>query len=129
MNTEQSLFERIGGRPTVDALVHRFYELMDTAPEAEAVRATHPEDLTRAIEKLADFLTGWMGGPPVYVQKHGHPRLRARHMPFVIGVRERDEWLWCMGHALVDVGIDEMTRNLLMGAFGRMADHMRNQPT
>jgi hemoglobin len=131
--TPTTIFESIGGRPTVDALVHSFYAVMDEAPEATAVRATHGSDLKESASKLADFLTGWSGGPPAYVEKYGHPRLRARHMPFKIGRQERDEWLWCMEHALNDpavraLGMDDDHAFKLLSAFERIATHMQNQP-
>ncbi|HND47437.1 MAG TPA: group II truncated hemoglobin, partial [Anaerolineales bacterium] len=101
--TEQSLYELLGGEEGVRTLVDRFYDLMDSSPEAKDVRALHAKSLKQAREKLFMFLSGWSGGPPLYIEKFGHPRLRMRHMPFVIGTRERDQWLWCMNHA-VDAG-------------------------
>ncbi len=77
----QSFYEAIGGQQTVRALVNRFYDLMDTVPEAAGIRALHPETLDESREKLFMFLSGWMGGPPLYVERFGHPRLRARHLP------------------------------------------------
>ncbi len=123
-----SPYERMGGDDTVRALVDRFYELMDTLPEARDIRRMHAEDLSGARDKLFDFLSGWLGGPPRYVEKYGHPRLRARHLPFPIGVRERDQWLLCMERAMRDVGLPEDLQRQLRDAFFRTADHMRNQP-
>jgi len=123
-----SPYERMGGDAAVRALVDRFYELMDTLPEARDIRRLHAEDLGGARDKLFDFLSGWLGGPPRYVEKYGHPRLRARHLPFPIGVRERDQWLLCMERAMRDVGLPEDLQRQLRDAFFRTADHMRNQP-
>ncbi len=123
-----SPYERMGGDAVVRALVDRFYELMDTLPEARDIRRMHAEDLSGARDKLFDFLSGWLGGPPRYVEKYGHPRLRARHLPFPIGVRERDQWLLCMERAMRDVGLPEDLQRQLRDAFFRTADHMRNQP-
>ncbi len=123
-----SPYERMGGDAAVCALVDRFYELMDTLPEARDIRRMHAEDLSGARDKLFDFLSGWLGGPPRYVEKYGHPRLRARHLPFPIGVRERDQWLLCMERAMRDVGLPEDLQRQLRDAFFRTADHMRNQP-
>ena len=96
----QTHFEQIGGEEKVRALVDRFYDLMATLPEAAGILALHPPDLTSSREKLFLFLVGWLGGPPLYVQRYGHPRLRARHLPFPIGESERDQWLLCMRQAL-----------------------------
>lgn len=101
---------------------------MDSAPEAANVRALHAASLKASREKLFLFLTGWTGGPPVYVERFGHPRLRARHLPFSIGVRERDEWLWCMDRALDEHEMPDELRSHLRQRFHQLADHMRNRP-
>ncbi len=121
-------YERMGGDETVRALVDRFYHLMDTLPEAGDIRRLHAEDLSGARDKLFDFLSGWLGGPQRYVEKYGHPRLRARHMPFPIGRRERDQWMLCMDRAMQEVGLPEDLQRELHQAFYRVADFMRNQP-
>ena len=120
-------YEAIGGETGVRRLVDRFYDLMDTAPEAATVRALHATSLKASREKLFLFLTGWTGGPPVYVERFGHPRLRARHLPFSIGARERDEWLWCMDRALVEHEMPEETRAHLRSRLTHLAAHMRNR--
>ena len=86
-------YERIGGEEGVRTLVNRFYELMDTLPEAKEIRDFHQQDLTRTRQLLVDFLSGWLGGPPLYVQKYGQPRLRQRHLFVPIGIKQRDQWL------------------------------------
>ena len=121
-------YERMGGEAGVRRLVDRFYDLMDTAPEASNVRALHATSLKQSREKLFMFLTGWSGGPQLYVEKHGHPRLRMRHFPFAIASRERDEWLWCMDRALDEQPIDDELRGFLKTRFHDLADHMRNHP-
>jgi hemoglobin len=93
-------FSWIGGEPQVRALVDRFYDLMDLEPGYAALRAAHGTDLANAREKLFMFLCGWLGGPDYYVQKHGHPMLRARHLPFAIGIQERNQWVQCMDQAM-----------------------------
>ncbi|MCC6431552.1 MAG: group II truncated hemoglobin [Gemmatimonadaceae bacterium] len=119
-------FELIGGAEGIRRLVDRFYDLMDTAPEAVHVRALHAASLRQSREKLVMYLTGWTGGPPIYVEKFGHPRLRQRHMPFVIGARERDEWLWCMERALGEQPMPEELRAHLWQRMRELADFMRN---
>lgn len=119
-------FELLGGLEGVRALVDRFYDLMDTAPEAADIRKLHAASLKRSREKLFEYLTGWSGGPPLYESKYGHPRLRARHLPFEIGLRERDQWLWCMDRALDAHEMPVDLREDLRGKLHRLADHMRN---
>jgi hemoglobin len=109
------------------ALVTKFYDLMDSAPEAVNVRKLHAASLKRSREKLHDFLTGWLGGSQIYIEKHGNPMLRARHLPFAIGEVERDEWLWCMERALASVEMPEELRAYLWQRFRQLADHMRNR--
>jgi hemoglobin len=127
MNISSSHFERIGGAEKVRALVVRFYQLMDELPEAYGIRKLHAPDLQGATDKLYKFLTGWMGGPQLYVDEYGHPMLRARHLPFSIGNTERDQWLMCMNQALDEVVEDEALRRELSAAFAKVADHMRNR--
>lgn len=120
-------YERLGGEAGVRALVDRFYDLMDSLPEAYAIRKLHPADLSASREKLFLFLSGWLGGPPLYTERYGDPRLRARHLPFAIGVQERDLWLMCMRQAMAELAVEEGLRRDLMAALTRTADHMRNQ--
>jgi hemoglobin len=123
----QTHYERIGGEAQVRALVDRFYDHMDELPETYGIRKLHAEDLSGSRQKLFDFLTGWMGGPQLYVEKHGHPMLRRRHLPFAISESERDQWMHCMQLALGEVVADENLRRELYQAFMKVADHMRNQ--
>jgi hemoglobin len=120
-------YERLGGTAAVRTLVERFYDLMDALPEAHEVRKLHPADLAQSREKLYMFLSGWLGGPPLYERTYGHPRLRARHLPFSIGTRERDQWLLCMSKALDTLEIDRALRFQLEQSFFKTADFMRNQ--
>ena len=120
-------YKLIGGDATVARLCDRFYELMDTVPQFQGIRAMHPTDLTNSLDKLYMFLSGWLGGPDLFVEKFGHPRLRGRHMPFEIGVAERDQWVTCMVLAMEDVGIEEGIRDQFMANFFHTADFMRNK--
>lgn len=119
-------YELIGGEPAVKQLVHRFYELMDELPEAYAVRQLHPESLAGSEEMLFEYLSGWLGGPNLYIAKKGHPRLRMRHAPYAIGARERDEWMLCMTQALTEQVGDEGFRQALLNQFSELATHMIN---
>ena len=119
-------YELIGGESAVKQLVHRFYELMDELPEAYAVRQLHPESLAGSEEMLFEYLSGWLGGPNLYIAKKGHPRLRMRHAPYAIGLKERDEWMLCMTQALTDQVNDEGFRQALLTQFSELASHMIN---
>lgn len=120
-------YERIGGAAKVRELTHHFYQLMDELPEAYAIRKMHPASLQGSEDKLFKFLSGWMGGPQLFVQEHGEPMLRRRHLPFPIDNAARDQWLMCMDRALLEVVADEQLRQELVAAFHKVADHMRNQ--
>lgn len=124
---EQTTYDKIGGDAAVARLCDRFYALMDSVPQFAELRALHPADLQGSRDKLYMFLSGWFGGPDLFVEKFGHPRLRARHMPFAIGVKERDQWVACMVLAMEEVGIEESVRARLLQNFFNTADFMRNQ--
>jgi hemoglobin len=120
-------YTRIGGEAGVRALVKRFYELMDTLPEAWGIRKLHPNDLSGSEDKLFMFLSGWLGGPQLFVEKFGHPRLRQRHLPFAIGSEEAAQWMLCMRQAMDEVITDESLRTALDKSFSDLAYHMRNR--
>lgn len=120
-------YEQMGGDAGIRRLVDRFYDLMDTAPEAATVRKLHAASLKASREKLYLYLSYWTGGPQTYIERNGHPRLRMRHLPFTIGARERDEWLWCMDQALDEQDMPTDLREQLREKLHGLADHMRNQ--
>jgi hemoglobin len=120
-------YEQLGGERGVRALVDRFYDLMDLEPRFAALRAIHPTTLEGSRDKLFWFLSGWLGGPDLYQQQFGHPRLRMRHFPYAIGVAERDAWLDCMRQAMREEGVEETLGARLQQAFGGTADWMRNR--
>lgn len=120
-------YEMIGGEAALRALVHDFYRIMDELPEAYGIRKLHPRDLAGSEEKLFMFLSGWLGGPDLFARRFGHPRLRARHLPFAIAENERDQWLLCMREAMALQVKDEALRAKLYEALAGLADHMRNQ--
>jgi hemoglobin len=120
-------YDRLGGEAGVRALVDRFYDLMDLEPEFAKLRAMHPPRLEGSRDKLFWFLSGWLGGPPLFAEKIGAPMLRARHLPFSIGVEERDQWLLCMSRAMDEEGVDAALQRGLAEAFFGTADWMRNR--
>jgi len=123
-----TVFEALGGEAGVRALVDAFYDHMDRDPEHAGIRALHPPDLSGSRDKLFWFLCGWSGGPDHYVQRFGHPRLRARHLPFAICSAERDQWLHCMQLAMQERALAEILQERLATAFSQTADWMRNHP-
>ena len=126
-DAQASAFERIGGEAPVRALVDRFYDLMDLDRAYADLRALHPSTLDGSRDKLFWFLCGWLGGPQHYTDRFGHPMLRARHLPFSIGIRERDQWLACMQQAMADLQIDPALAQRLGISFFGTADWMRNR--
>ena len=124
---DRTPYDAIGGEAAVRALTDRFYDLMHETPAFGGVRKLHQPDLAEARQKLFEFLCGWLGGPELYVQKYGHPRLRARHMPFGIGDGERDQWMACMTRALDECGVSDELKEFLKPRFQQVADFMRNR--
>ena len=123
-----SAFELIGGAGKLRELVDRFYDLMDLEPDFAGIRAMHPPSLDGSRDKLYWFLSGWTGGPSLYIEQFGHPRLRARHLPYAIASGERDQWLRCMAWAMQEARLEETLQLRLMQSFYQTADWMRNQP-
>jgi hemoglobin len=122
-----SPFELLAGEAGVRALVDRFYDLMDLEPAYAGIRALHPSTLDGSRDKLHWFLCGWLGGPDLYQQRFGHPRLRARHLPYAIGIAERDQWMACMMQAMDERRVDTVLADRLTQAFFGTADFMRNK--
>lgn len=126
-SSRSTFFELLGGVARVRELVEKFYDVMDTDPKAAGIRGLHAADLTEAREKLFMFLTGWTGGPQLYIERYGHPFLRKRHMPFAIGESERDQWMYCMIRAMHEIGIEEPVLTKLAEQLWGVADFMRNR--
>lgn len=120
-------YEKLGGEAGLRQLVKNFYQAMDSQASVKPIRDMHANNLTEAEEKLFLFLSGWLGGPSLFIEKYGHPRLRARHLPFSIGTQERDQWLQCMDWALGKMDIEKPMHDELMQAFFNTADFMRNK--
>lgn len=125
--TETTPFGLIGGEAVVRGLVDRFYDLMDLEPGYRELREMHPGSLDGSRDKLFWFLCGWLGGPQYFVERVGHPMLRARHLPFSIGIKERDQWMGCMRQAMKEVGLEPTIAARLEEAFAGTADWMRNR--
>ncbi len=126
-NLQKKPYDHIGEEAAILSLVERFYFFMDTLPEAAGVRAMHAADLSAAHDKLFKFLSGWLGGPDLFIQEYGHPRLRQRHFPFAIDSVARDQWMLCMNKALDEVNMDVNFRGNLSQALAQLATHMINQ--
>ena len=130
-STPQTLYDLLGGEPEathkIREIVEAFYDVMDSDEKAKTIRLMHPEDLTSSREKLFMFLTGWTGGPQLYTDRYGHPFLRRRHLPFKIGEEERDQWIYCMTKAMLNLKMDEEKIKALLNALYPIADFMRNQ--
>jgi hemoglobin len=117
----------LGGEAAVRALVDRFYDLMDLEPAYTALRALHPSTLDGSRDKLHWFLCGWLGGPQHYIERFGHPMLRARHLPYAIGNTERDQWMACMTQAMADCAVEPALAAALREALQGTANWMRNR--
>jgi hemoglobin len=130
-STPQSLYDLLGGEPEatqkIREIVEAFYDVMERDEKAKTIRLMHPEDLTSSREKLFMFLTGWTGGPQLYTDRYGHPFLRRRHLPFKIGEKERDQWIYCMTKGLLNLKMEEEKIKALLNALYPIADFMRNQ--
>jgi hemoglobin len=126
MNTPTTPYEKLGGAPALQQLTQRFYELMDELPEAWGIRQIHPESLAGSQQSLFEFLSGWLGGPQLFMEKRGHPRLRMRHSPYTIDSSARDQWMLCMRMALAEQVSDSGFREALVMAFDQMAQHLIN---
>lgn len=127
-NETLRMYDLVGGDEKLRELVDRFYDLMDLETGFTELRAMHPPSLEVSRDKLYHFLSGWTGGPDLYTPRYGQAFLRARHLPFPIGTSVRDQWLTCMLMAMQDLGLAEEKQDLLLQAFFKTADWMRNQP-
>lgn len=123
---QPTAYAQLGGEEVLRKLTQRFYEIMDTSEDFKELRAMHPGNIQSSEEKLFLFLSGWLGGPNLFMEKYGHPRLRARHMPFKIDKAMRDQWVLCMVQAFDDLKIGEPLRSELLHSLLKLADHMRN---
>lgn len=120
------LYHQLGGETGIRALSNSFYDEMETLPDAAELLSLHPQPLDSIRQRFFEFLSGWTGGPGLFEQKHGHPRLRARHLPFKVDKAMRDQWMLCMTRALDKEVSCQLTRMQLRQSFYQLADHMRN---
>lgn len=118
---------QIMGEQQVKDLANAFYDVMEQDPNAAELYAVHPKPMIEIREKFFEFLSGWTGGPDLFAQKYGHPRLRARHLPFPIDQLMRDQWMYCMDKALSQVVTNKAVKNHLRQAFAQLATHMINK--
>lgn len=120
-------FDALGGEAGVRRLVDAFYDIMDSDPAATELRRMHQEDLSLIRARLSDWLCAWMGGPPLYAERHpGRPCIMSAHAPFAIGAAAADQWMSCMSQALDQIQAPAPWRGLLEQAFGRMCQGLRN---
>jgi hemoglobin len=124
--TGDTMYEWLGGEQAIKGLVNRFYDIMDSDESLKPIRDMHKEDLSPMRLSLFEFLSGWLGGPPLFIERNGSPCLTGAHKPFKIDEQARDLWMQCINQAMVDVDIDEKYREMLAPAFERMAEMMRN---
>jgi hemoglobin len=123
----RSVYELAGGEETFKRLVERFYSGVG---KDEVLRAVYPEeDLSGATERLTLFLIQYWGGPSIYSERRGHPRLRMRHQPFAIGQVERDAWLRHMTAAVDSLDLAPSVRKALLDYFDTASTAMINTPT
>jgi len=128
LESPRSPYLQLGGEAATRKLVDRFYDLMDENEDAQAIRAMHPDDLSESRDKLFEFLSGFLGGPRLYHQNRGHPKLRMRHLPFKIDESARDAWLGCMYQSLEELTDDPLLLMQLKSSFQKTAHHLINQP-
>ncbi|MFT5788422.1 MAG: hemoglobin [Shewanella sp.] len=124
---QSNAYDRIGGEKTIRAIAHQFYLQMQSKQETKQLLSIHRAPMGESEQKLFEFLSGWLGGPQLYQQKHGHPALRARHMPFKVDENMRDQWLVCMKTAIEIEIEDKQHQQAIYSAISTLADHMRNQ--
>jgi hemoglobin len=125
MNNEYPPFEAIGGSDMIDKLVDAFYRRVQDHPELAPI---FPDDLTETMRKQKQFLSQFLGGPPLYTEEHGHPMLRARHLPFPITRSRAEAWLSCMKCAMDEVNLESPYKEQIFSRLTMTAYHMVNNP-
>lgn len=123
-----SPYQLIGEEAGTRNLANTFYDVMESAPEAKDLLAIHPQPMESIRQRFFEYLSGWLGGPPLFETQYGHPRLRARHLPFTVTPQMRDQWMFCMNKALDTTVENKQLREGLRQSFSQLATHMINQP-
>ncbi len=121
-----SPYERCGGEAGIRFLTRRFYEVMDSLPEGKAARALHPPSLHAVERKLFEYLSGWLGGPQLFVERYGPPMLRRRHLHAPIGPEAVQSWLFCFHRAWQETIEDKAIGDEVLPQIEALAHHMRN---
>ena len=123
----KSPYQMIGGEAGVERLVKMFYDIVESDPAGASLMAMHNQGhgLAHAREVQFEFLSGFLGGPQLYLERHRHSNVRRMHAHLAIGTAERDSWLTCMDQSLRAVIADPEIRSLLMGHFSRVAEALR----
>lgn len=124
--SEPNPYQLLGGETGIHQLSEAFYNAMDRLPEAATIRDMHGDNLDTIKERLFEFLSGWLGGPPLFRERQGSVCITSQHRRFPIGEAERDQWLLCMDHALQEVGASDEVKRLLKEPFYRLADFLRS---
>ncbi|MDV2885624.1 globin [Alkalihalophilus pseudofirmus] len=124
MSNQMTPYEALGGEAVLSELVDTFYSYVANHPDLGPL---FPEDLTETARKQKQFLTQFLGGPSLYTEEHGHPMLRARHMPFPISKKEAEAWLSCMNKAMDTVNVEGLIREYMMERLTMTAHHMVNK--
>ncbi|TPV59277.1 group II truncated hemoglobin [Aestuariibacter sp. GS-14] len=119
-------YQAIGGEKVAHAIANRFYDIMETDPIAADLLAIHPQPLDRIREVFYLYLTMWLGGPNDYEQQRGHPRLRARHLPFTVTPTLKVQWMYCMKKAIYENVPNIALADQLLAALDQLANHMIN---
>lgn len=127
-NEKTTLYALLGGEEGVSDIANGFYDVMETAPEAKQLLDIHPLPLTSIRQRFFEYLSGWFGGPPLFEAKYGHPRLRARHLPYPVTPILKEQWMFCMYKTLEQHVQDPQLRNQILSAFADLAEHMINRP-
>lgn len=125
---ESTPYSLIGGETGVRELVKEFYDEMETNIHLQELLAVHQLPLDKIREKFFEYLSGWMGGPPLFEEKYGHPRLRQRHLHVAVTRKQAELWMLCMNNALDKTVKNNELKQWLRQAFGQLATHMVYQP-
>ena len=117
----------LGGEQAIRNLCDTFYSVMDSLPETQTIRAMHGKDLTKISQRLFEYLSSWLGGPDLYVEKYGSMCISQAHAPYVIGEAERDQWLLCMDETLTKINASDDIKSMLKQPLYQVANMLTAQ--